>query len=105
MPSVRTGGDQPSCASFSCRTPESVWARGELSSYAFILTVSGLGPEREDVVKQLDLELELLLELLNKPPIALAESLQRKLVAHMAAAILAVHEGKGDNSDENAAEQ
>ncbi len=56
-------------------------------------------------MKQLDLELELLLELLNKPPIALAESLQRKLVAHMAAAILAVHEAKGDKSDENAAEQ
>jgi hypothetical protein len=56
-------------------------------------------------VKQLGLELELLLELLNKPLIPLAENLQSKLVAHMAAAILAVHEGKGDRSDENATEQ
>ena len=56
-------------------------------------------------MKQLDLELELLLELLNKPPIPLAENLQRQLVAHMAAAILAVHENKGDRSDENATEQ
>ena len=67
--------------------------------------MSGLGPEREDVVKQLDLELELLLELLNKPPIPLAEDLQRKLIAHMAAAILAVHERRGDKNDENATEQ
>ena len=56
-------------------------------------------------MKQLGLELALLLELLNKPLIPLAENLQSKLVAHMAAAILAVHEGKGDRSDENATEQ